>query len=294
MLEFALIVDNSILYCSNPNAYPKFEIICIINQLIKNIADARPWALHKVLVQPTASFCGEKILIRKFLSQNQATEMILCLVGEFNQGADFGYELIDGIFQNLNDQFCIDHIKENFVEKESKIKDLCDLLSPKHLGNAYEDFMNSQAKSESYIGPNKLIYSGISTNGLPIISQMHDGHEIFRLDTEDKKLLMTSILSGQLATIAMNAYVLAGVYLDSIEVKISSHENRFLFFHFAQFGYQNMFTLECISTGTPDVIWGEIRSVIPQLLSQHVYQKAFEGNLKEFTSTKALFKQILS
>ena len=171
---------------------------------------------------------------------------------------------------------------------------LCELLSATHLGNAYEDLLNSQAKQESYIGSNRIIYSGISTNGLPIIAQLHDGNEIFQLDSDSKKMMITSVLSGQLATISMNAYVLAGIYLDSIEIKISPNENQFLFFHFEQFGYQNTYTLECISTGTPISVWNEFRSIIPQLVSQEAFQKSFEGNLKEYSSSTSIFKQVLS
>ena len=293
MLDFALILDNSILYCSNPNANPKFDIICLINQLIKSLADNQPWNIHKVILQPTATLTSEKIIIRKFWSQNGSTEMLICIIGEFAKGADFGYDVIDGIYRNLNEQFCIDTINQNLKDKEIQIKQLCESLSASLLGNGYEEILNSSAKEEEYIGVSKIIYSGISTNGLPLIAQLHDGQKIFQLGSDTKKMMITNILSGQLATIAMNAYIHAEVYLNSIEIKISTEENRFLFFYFTQFGYQNSYTLECLCTGTPSGVWNKFQTIIPQLISQNPFQKLYDGDLKGFIAAKSLFKQYL-
>lgn len=292
MIDFCVILNDQIFHCSNELLYPKFELVVFSNQLVKQIADGRSWRLHKLILQPKAALNQEKILIRRFLSSDGKTELLLCIMGNFENGATFGYEIIDNLFKALNKDYCLDNFPVFIESKADAIKSLCELLSANHLGSAYEDLINSQAKHEIFLGNPQPLYSGISVNGLPILSMLYDNQQILNVKDHDKRDLITTLLSGQLATISANAYIRADCFVDSIQIKISPFEDRFIFFNFAQFGFEHSYNFEFLTSGDPEAI-GQIKQQILEKLKRYdVFSAPFGGGLKMYQQVRPELEQI--
>jgi hypothetical protein len=294
MTDFCVIYNDRIFYCSKEELYNKFELVVFANQLSKQLADGRSWTLHKLVLQPALSLSKENILIRRYLSSAGNMELLICILGQFESGAQYGYQIIDGIFQEINKNFCIESITEQNIESNSDFQSLCELLSANHIGTAYEDFLNSYAAPENFVGKNQLVYSGISVNGLPIISQIYEKQSILQITDSDKKSLITTILSGQLATIAANAYIRAQCYVDSIQIKISPFENRFIFFNFLQFGHQMQYNYESLTTGNPNELMEVLTHITKKLNEIPVFAGPFQGILKQYNPIKSDLEAIVN
>jgi hypothetical protein len=124
------------------------------------------------------------------------------------------------------------------------------------------------------------------------VSKLYDNQELLHFDDPQKKNVVTTILSGQLATISINAFIRAQVYMDSIQIKLNPDENRFLFFNFGTFGFHNIFTLETLTVGNPYDLGPYFDVILNRLAAVDIFEEPFSGALKIYAPVKDFFDQL--
>jgi hypothetical protein len=152
--------------------------------------------------------------------------------------------------------------------------------------------VDSVSEHEKFIGDNQIIYAGISSDGLPIVSKLYENQELLHFDDPQKQSLVTTILSGQLATISINALIRAQVYMDSIQIKLNPDENRFLFFNFGTFGFHNNFTFVTLTVGNPYDLEPYFDVIRNRLNAVDIFDEPFSGALKLYAPIKEFFDQL--
>jgi len=222
----------------------------------------------------------EKLLVRKYTSEDHTQEVLICILGELKQGSANAYKLIDNFWNKIIEEFPLENLENNINQEMEAFLTLCKTMFASMFGEAYAKLIEETTTHEKFLGDNQIIYIGISTNGLPLASRLYDNQTVFQFDSEHKKNLVISILSGQLATIAINAYIRANIFMDSIQIKISSTEDKYIFFNFDNFGCNNEFTMESLCTGDPEDIQNYFKIILERLASVPIFNECYNGSLK--------------
>lgn len=290
--DLAVILNDKIIFCSREIQYPKFELVIFANVLIKQLAENRAWALHKLIFKSMWADDLEKLLIRRFISEDHSQEVLICILGELKKGSANAYKMIDTFYNKIAEEFPIDKIQERVNTEMDVFQTLCKTMFASMFGEVYEKLLEETGVHESFRGENQIIYIGISTNGLPLASKLYDNQTIFTFENERKKEMVISILSGQLATIAINAFIRANIFMDSIQIKISPTDDNFIFFNFENFGANNEFTMESLCTGDPEDIQKYFTIILDRLASVSIFKQPYTGSLKLYLPVADFFNSL--
>ena len=141
---------------------------------------------------------------------------------------------------------------------------------------------------------NKIIYCGISAQGLPIISQLYDKkllNNFHREITDENVELFTSSISAKLATIIMNTQIRAKTNIKEV--------------HFNDLGDQgckkiilcspiNEYSLDFIASGDFVKIKGIFKQLEEIIAQEQILRYEFEGDLKPFRYLKTQLNEFLN
>ncbi len=287
---FAIILDEEILYVSNEHKYPLFEIVLFVEKLIRSLNPKNLWRLKNIYFKSKNS--KERMIIRHIVSENDQN-LFYCIAGDFKPNSEEIIKLMEEyqekVFANYES---IEKIKE--ASKKSEFKKIIKLITG-YLWSKYRDTLeDEQIEPKCTDLQNKIIYCGISSQGLPIISQLYDTALLnnFEKEVNNENIeLLSSNISAKLATIAMNTQIRAKNNIKEIHFDdIEDNGCRKLILYSNINGY----SLDFIASG--DFIrLKEIFSELESTLSKEkILQGEFSGDLKPFRSLKTYLNNIIN
>ncbi|MBD3350716.1 MAG: hypothetical protein GF364_04430 [Candidatus Lokiarchaeota archaeon] len=152
---------------------------------------------------------------------------------------------------------------------------------------------------ESFKGEPALLYTGVSCQGLPMVSKLFAinlfdiGEEFEEEELNAKIELLETTISGQLATISMNSFIRAKSLVKEIQIILDEEENHFGFISFEPMGVNNLYTLELFTMGQPPSHEEFINKV--KNTSENTFQclqNPFCGELKPYANLKGFLSKL--
>jgi hypothetical protein len=286
---FAIILNEEILYVSNEHKHPLFEIVLYVEKLIRILNPKNLWRLKNIYFQAQNS--KERLVIKHIVSERNQN-LFFCIAGDILSNSEEIFKLIDEYSEKVLANYeSADKIKE--MSKKSEFKKVIKLITA-YLWSKYRDPLedeNIELKCTDM--KNKIIYCGISSQGLPIISQLYDKSLINKFEKEINKEnieLFSSNISANLATIAMNTQIRAKNIIKEIHFDDMEDSGCSKIIFYADI---NGYSLDFIASGD-FVKLKEIFSELEKKISQEkILQQDFSGDLKPFRSLKIYLDNII-
>ncbi|KON28802.1 hypothetical protein AC481_00075 [miscellaneous Crenarchaeota group archaeon SMTZ-80] len=286
---FAIILEDEILYVSNKNKFPTFEIVLFVEKLINSINPKNLWRLTNIFFEGKKT--KERMII-KHITTEQNQNLFYCITGDFISNSHEADKLMDEFYEKVSVNYeTIDKIKE--FSKRTEFKKVIQLITG-YLWDKYhypledEEFDYQCATTE-----NKIIYCGLSSQGLPILSQLYDTsllHSFHREVNHENIDLFTSNLSARLATIAMNTQIRAKTNIKEIHFEDLQQQGCK---KLILYGIIEGYSLDFIASGDFFKI-KEIFDQLEQKISKEpILHQEFSGDLKPYRSLKSYLDEIL-
>ncbi len=205
---FSIILDDDVLYVSNENKYPTFEIVLFVKKLISSLNPKNLWRLTDIYFE--AEFEKERMLIKHLVTENDQN-LFYCITGDFLSNSKEVSKLMSEYYEKVTANYeTVEIIRK--ASKNSEFPKIIKLITG-YLWDKYRAPLEDEdIELQSSDTENKIIYCGISSQGLPIISQLYDKtllHNFHREITNESVELFSSNISAKLATIAMNTQIRA-------------------------------------------------------------------------------------
>jgi hypothetical protein len=287
---FAMIVNDDIVYVSKPDAEPKFEVVVFANSIAKLLGQ-KAWRLHKICLMPINNFFKENILTRQVYYKEFDLDVFYCMNGNFSEGSRIGYEILEMFQERIEKVYKPELFSEMIKEKKIIFQQICEEIAFFLERNYGERIKAEENLHETFVGEPALLYSGISCQGLPIVSKLYDpglivGKGLSDEDLKSKVSLLESTISGQLATISINSFIRAKAYVEEIQLLLDE-EKHYGFINFANIGINRLYTLELFTMGQPNVSSEFFKSVRNSAENNfECIQKPFAGELKTYSDLK--------
>ena len=140
---------------------------------------------------------------------------------------------------------------------------------------------------------NSILYTGVSAQGLPIISQLYDEDLLKNLQkekTNENIELFSSDLSAKLATISMNTQIRAKTKIKEIHIFDSENikSKKIIFF-----GNINGYSLDFIASGNFYKLKNIFNQLKAKMMLEAVFLKEFSGDLKPYKHLKQYLNDII-
>ncbi|NHJ22403.1 MAG: hypothetical protein EAX91_15765 [Candidatus Lokiarchaeota archaeon] len=286
---FAIILDEDVLYVSNSNKYPSFEIVLFVEKLISSLNPKNFWRLTNILFE--GDMGKERMIIRHIVTENDQS-LFYCITGDFPSNSEEVSKLMDEYIEKVTANYETAEIIKK-MSSHSEFSKVIQLITG-YLWDKYRDPIEDEVIEAQCLGiENKIIYCGISAQGLPIISQLYDKSLLnnFHREINDENIeLFASSISAKLATITMNTQIRAKTNIKEV--------------HFNDLDDQgckkiilcspiNEYSLDFIASG--DFV--KIKEIFNQLehnISQEqILTNEFAGDLKPFRSLKTQLNEFL-
>jgi hypothetical protein len=219
--------------------------------------------------------------------------MFFCITGDFLSNS----EKIKVMLEEYYDKVIINYETPEKIKDGSKKSEFSKIIKliTGYLWDKYRDPLedeNIELKCADIA--NKIIYCGISSQGLPIISELFDKNLLNNIKREinpENIELYSSNLSAKLATIAMNAQIRAQSNIKEIHFNdLEENGCRKLILYSDIDGY----SLDFVASG--DFV--RIKEIFTELESKISREKAlqteFAGDLKPFRSLKTYISNIVN
>ena len=287
---FAIILDEEILYVSNQNKYPFFEIVLFVEKLIKSINPKNCWRLTNIFFEGEKG--RERMIIKHDINEiNQ--NIFYCITGDFVSGSEEANRMLEEYYEKVKANYdTAESIKKatTHTEFENVIK-----LITGYLWKKYRDTIEDEQFSYTCItNSNKIIYCGLSTQGLPIISKLYDESLLHNFDREVSKEnieLFTSNLSAKLATITMNTQIRAKSKIKEIHFDdLDENGCKKLILY----GNINGFSLDLIASGDFFKIKEIFKTLENKISNEQVLTNEFNGDLKPYRSLSSYLDEIIN
>ena len=286
---FAIILDEEILYVSNDNKYAFFEIVLFIEKLIKSINPKNYWRLKNIFFENDQ---GKERMIIKHLITESNKNLFYCITGDFISGSEEANRMLDEYIEKVN----ANYPNAEAIGKASAKSEFSKIIKliTAYLWNKYRDSIADEELKDTCLRTNnKILYCGISTQGLPIISKLYDNSLLQNLKQEASKEnieIFTSNLSARLATITMNTQIRAKSYIKEIHFYDLGDDGCMTLI---LYGKINNFSLDLIASGDIFKI-KEIFSQLESRLSQEqVLINEFDGDLKPYRALSSYLDEII-
>lgn len=287
---FAIILDDEILYVSNEHKYPSFEIVLFVEQLINNINPKSLWSLTNI-------FFEEGTIKERMIIKHQITEknqnLFFCITGDFLSVSQEADNMLLEYYEKVTANYeTAEKIKKFSTHSEFKkvIKLITGYLWDKYKDPLQDEELNYQCTNTE----NKIIYCGISTQGLPILSQLYDKSMLqsFHRDVTNENIeLFTSSLSAKLATIAMNTQIRAKTNIKEIHFDdLEEGGCRKLILY----GDINGYSLDLIASGDFFKIKEIFKELEEKVSKEQILQQEFTGDLKPYRPLKTYLNDIIN
>ena len=288
---FTIILEEDILYCSDNKKYNSFEIILFLEKLLRSINPRNTWRLKKICYKDHK--IGRERIIVKHIVTKKYQNLFFCIIGNFNVGSGETFKIVNEFSKQVNLHY------KNLAElknasEESTFNDVISLITT-YLKDKYTEPLEEEVifdENENNI-KNTILYAGISSQGLPIISQLFDTNLLMNLareKTNENIELFTSDLSAKLETISMNTQIRAKKRIKEIHF-IDNEDIKYKLI--ILFGNINGYSLDFVASGN----FYKIKSIFKQFKSRMVldaiFQKEFAGDLKPYKHLRKYLNEIV-
>ncbi len=279
---FSIIIDDDVLYISNENKYPAFEIVIFVQKLISSLNPKNFWRLTDIYFE--GEIGKERMIIKHLVTENDQN-LFYCITGDFLSNSEEVSKLMTEYYEKVT----LNYETAEIIQKASKNSEFSKIIKliTGYLWDKYREPLEDENIELKFSDTeNKIIYCGISSQGLPIISQLYDKTLLLNFHrevTNENIELLSSNISAKLATIAMNTQIRAKTNIKEV--------------HFDDLGdngskkiilYSNIndYSLDFIASGDFVKI-KEIFKQLEEIISQeHVLKNEFMGNLKPYRYLK--------
>jgi hypothetical protein len=286
---FAIVLDEEVLYVSNSNKYPSFEIVLFVEKLISSLNPKNYWRLTDIYFE--GELGKERMIIKHSVTENNQN-LFYCITGDFpsnsKEVSKLMDEFIEKVVANYETAEIIKKVSNN-SEFSKVIKLITGYLWDKYREPIEDEIIDLKCSDME----NKIIYCGISAQGLPIISQLYDKtllNNFQREITDENVELYASSISAKIATIIMNAQIRAKTNIKEVHFNdLGDHGCKKIILCSPINGY----SLDFIASG--DLV--KIKEIFKQLeenfSQEHVLRKEFVGDLKPFRHLKTQLDEFL-
>jgi len=288
---FTIILEEDILYCSDNKKYNSFEIILFLEKLLRSINPRNTWRLKKICYKDQK--IGRERIIVKHIVTKKHQNLFFCIIGNFNVGSEETFKIVNEFSKQVNLHY------KNLAElknasEESTFNDVISLITT-YLKDKYTEPLEEEVifdENENNV-KNTILYAGISSQGLPIISQLFDTNLLMNLareKTNENIELFTSDLSAKLETISMNTQIRAKTrikeihFIDNEEIK-----NKMIIL----FGNINGYSLDFVASGNFYKIKAIFKQFKSKMLLDAIFLKEFAGDLKPYKHLKQHLNEIV-
>ncbi|KKN20440.1 hypothetical protein LCGC14_0935550 [marine sediment metagenome] len=222
---FSIILEDDILYSSKKKKFSAFEIVLFVDKLLRSLNPKNNWRLNKVCLKNHKT-TRERIIIEHIITRDNKN-LFFCSVGNFKVGSEEAFKMLKDFVRQVSLQYRnLDDLKS--LSKESSFKDIIKLITnflrDKYIEPLEEEIIFEENGNQL---KNTILYTGISAQGLPIISQLYDKdllRDLQQEKTNEKIELFSSDLSAKLATISMNTQIRAKTNIK--EIHMTDSDNR--------------------------------------------------------------------
>jgi hypothetical protein len=286
---FAIILNEEILYVSNENKYAFFEIVLFIEKLVKSINPKNYWRLKNIFFENEN---GKERMIIKHLITEKNENLFYCITGEFISGSEEANRMLDEYIEKVSANYPnVDAIER--ASSKPEFSKIIKLITG-YLWNKYRDSIAEEELTSSCLtNNNKILYCGISTQGLPIISKLYDDSllENIKRDASKENIdIFTSNLSAKLATITMNTQIRAKSYIKEIHFDDLENEGCM---KLILYGKINSFSLDLIASGNLFRIKDIFSQLESKIAKEEILLNEFDGDLKPYRALTSYLDEII-
>ena len=312
LINYAIILEENILYCSNENKFTTFEIVIIIKKMISSINPRHTWRLNNILLEGYR-IGKERIIIKHMIIKNNKN-LFYCIISNFAAGSREAFNMLEEFYEKVKKYYRTVEI----LKKASKKLTFNDIIegTVNKLRDKYENLLEQEEREEIQQDTgirikSKIIYCGISIQGLPLISQLYDTTLLSNLGEEinDENIdLYTSELSATLATISMNTLIRAKasireIHICDLEEKESKKIILFgdineidtdikLLYTFSKMRTPLRYSLDFFASGDFYILKDIFQQLKSKLSKEEVLHEEFSGNLKPYKYLQKYFDEI--
>jgi len=285
---YCIILEDDILYCSNEESYSVFEIILFVEKLLRSFNPKQTWRLNNIYLK-SSNKESERIIIRHFLTETDKNLFIL-VSGNFDEGSQEIRNMLGEFFEKTKVYYNTGELLSK-ASKKPVFKEIMKIIA-EFLENKYQNLLEQEAiKTDVGQGTtNKILYCGISTQGLPIITKLFDPSLLKNLDKEitDENIdLFNSSLSAQLATIEMNTLIRTNKYnIKEIHIADLEDKGNKKLILYDQIG---TYSLAIFASGNFFEIKDVQKLLKHQISKEKVLQEDFSGDLKPYRYLEGFF-----
>ena len=288
---FTIILEEDVLYCSNNKKYSSFEIILFLEKLLRSINPRNTWRLKKICLKDHK--IGRERIIVKHIVTKKLQNLFFCIIGDFEVGSEETFKIVNEFSKQVNLHY------KNLAELKNASEEstFCDVVSliVNYLKEKYTEPLEEEIifdENENNV-KNAILYAGISSQGLPIISQLFDINLLLNLakeNTVENIELFTSDLSAKLETISMNTQIRAKTRIKEIHfIDIEGSKNKMIIL----FGNIKEYSLGFIASGNFYKIKNIFKQFKAKMILDTIFQKEFAGNLKPFNHLNQQLNEIV-
>ncbi|MHA1698627.1 MAG: hypothetical protein ACTSWN_07310 [Promethearchaeota archaeon] len=288
LIRYGIILNQNIIYSSNPDFDPMLEIVNFVNSFAMNVQDGRLYKIkheyknesHVTLVQARTLKDNKQLMYVLFGPEQMLPE-------------GFHNEILDNYVNEIEKAININRIEKiyqgdfsNFIIKMNRIADKIDegLRLIHEIEKEKDDFLVKEQDYENAV----IYYIGISTMGLPIVSKLYGDVLLDRFnlpvkDGMDPADVLQSLMSAQFSAIVNSSRLKANTVINEITINFTLFETmeiHQLKIAFYQIGLNNKFTLEICYEGNRSII-EKFQEATRTLFEKHL-QRPFRGNLDDF------------
>ncbi len=289
---FNIILEDDILYCSDDLKYNAFEIVLFVEKLLSSINPRNIWRLRKICLKDQKN--GRERIVVKHIVTTKYQNLFFCVVGNFNVKSLETFKIVNEFSKQVNIQYR--NLAElKYASEESTFKEIVDLIII-YLKDKYKEPLEEEITFEEKGNniKNLIIYVGISSQGLPIISQLCEPNLLMKLTTEKSNEnieLFTSDLSAKLETIVMNTQIRAKTKIKEIHISEGEEAKSKMII---LFGNINEYSLDFIASGNFYKIKEIFKEFKAKMSLDTIFEKEFLGVLKPFKHLKYSLNEIIN
>jgi len=286
---FAIILDEEVLYVSNSNKYSSFEIVLFVEKLTSSLNPKNHWRLTNIYFEGES---GKERMIIKHVVTESNQNLFYCITGDFPSNSKEVSKLMEEYIEKVTANYETAEIIKKF-SNNSEFSKVIKLITG-YLWDKYREPIEDETIDLKYTDmENKIIYCGISAQGLPIISQLYDKTLLnnFHREINDENVeLFASSISAKLATIIMNTQIRANTNIKEVH-----------FNDLGDHGYKkiilcspiNEFSLDFIASGDFIRIKEIFKQLRKDISQEQILKNEFVGDLKPFRNLKTQLNEFL-
>ncbi len=288
---FTIILEDDILYCSDNNRYNAFETLLFTEKLLRSINPKNTWRLKKICLKDQR--VGRERIIVKHIVTKKHQNLFFCIIGDFQVGSSETIKIVNDFSKQVNVHYRnLAELKQ--ASEEPVFNDIITLIV-QFLKDKYSEPLEEEVIFDE-VGnnvKNTIIYAGISTQGLPIISQLFDISLLLNMThekTNENLELFTSDLSAKLETIAMNTQIRAKTRIKEIHLNDTEDLTRKLIIFF---GNINGYSIDFIASGDFYKIKGIFKQFKARMALDTIFEEDFLGDLKPFKHLNQYLNEVI-